>query len=320
MVDEQLGQENGAAGDAGTDAVPVPDSAESRCGHVAIVGRPNVGKSTLLNHLIGQKLSITSRRPQTTRHQVLGICTAGAVQTIYVDTPGIHKAATRAINRYMNRAAVSVLDDVDVVIFVVDALKWTEDDALVLERLEKTPVPVILAVNKIDELADKAVLLPHLQWLGQQRAFAEIVPISAKGGHNVDTLARLVAARLPQRPHVFGPDELTDRTQRFLASELIREKVMRQLGDEIPYQLAVEIEQFREEPGLYRIHAAILVEKDGQKAIVIGRGGERLKNIGTQARLDMEKLFGCKVMLELWVKVRGGWADDERALKSLGYD
>ncbi|MFZ5843258.1 MAG: GTPase Era [Pseudomonadota bacterium] len=298
----------------------MPDSAESRCGHVAIVGRPNVGKSTLLNHLIGQKLSITSRRPQTTRHQVLGICTAGAVQTIYVDTPGIHKAATRAINRYMNRAAVSVLDDVDVVIFVVDALKWTEDDALVLERLEKTQVPVILAVNKIDELADKAALLPHLQWLGQQRAFAEIVPISARGGHNVDTLARLVAACLPQRPHVFGPDELTDRTQRFLASELIREKVMRQLGDEIPYQLAVEIEQFREEPGLYRIHAAILVEKDGQKAIVIGRGGERLKNIGTQARLDMEKLFGCKVMLELWVKVRGGWADDERALKSLGYD
>ncbi|MFZ5843945.1 MAG: GTPase Era, partial [Pseudomonadota bacterium] len=280
------------------------DSAESRCGHVAIVGRPNVGKSTLLNHLIGQKLSITSRRPQTTRHQVLGICTAGAVQTIYVDTPGIHKAATRAINRYMNRAAVSVLDDVDAVIFVVDALKWTEDDALVLERLEKTQIPVILAVNKIDELADKAVLLPHLQWLGQQREFAEIVPISAKGGHNVDTLARLVAANLPQRPHVFGPDELTDRTQRFLASELIREKVMRQLGDEIPYQLAVEIEQFREEPGLYRIHAAILVEKDGQKAIVIGRGGERLKNIGTQARLDMEKLFGCKVMLELWVKVR----------------
>ncbi len=320
MVDEQLGQENGAAGNASAGAVPVTDSAESRCGHVAIVGRPNVGKSTLLNHLIGQKLSITSRRPQTTRHQVLGICTAGAVQTIYVDTPGIHKAATRAINRYMNRAAVSVLDDVDVVIFVVDALKWTEDDALVLERLEKTQVPVILAVNKIDELADKAVLLPHLQWLGQQRAFAEIVPISAKGGHNVDTLARLVAARLPQRPHIFGPDELTDRTQRFLASELIREKVMRQLGDEIPYQLAVEIEQFREEPGLYRIHAAILVEKDGQKAIVIGRGGERLKNIGTQARLDMEKLFGCKVMLELWVKVRGGWADDERALKSLGYD
>ncbi len=320
MVDEQLGQKNGAAGDAGADAVPVTDSAESRCGHVAIVGRPNVGKSTLLNHLIGQKLSITSRRPQTTRHQVLGICTAGAVQTIYVDTPGIHKAATRAINRYMNRAAVSVLDDVDAVIFVVDALKWTEDDALVLERLEKTQIPVILAVNKIDELADKAVLLPHLQWLGQQREFAEIVPISAKGGHNVDTLARLVAANLPQRPHVFGPDELTDRTQRFLASELIREKVMRQLGDEIPYQLAVEIEQFREEPGLYRIHAAILVEKDGQKAIVIGRGGERLKNIGTQARLDMEKLFGCKVMLELWVKVRGGWADDERALKSLGYD
>jgi GTP-binding protein Era len=301
--------------------VAEPESVTSpRCGYVAIVGRPNVGKSTLLNMLIGQKLSITSRRPQTTRHQVLGIATQGDVQAIYVDTPGIHKAATRAINRYMNRAAVSVLDDVDVVVFVVDALKWTEDDALVLERLQKAECPVLLAVNKIDELADKAQLLPHLQWLAQQRDFAEIVPISAQGGHNVDTLARLVAARLPGHPHVFGPDELTDRTQRFLASELIREKVMRQLGDEIPYQLAVEIERFVEEGGLYRISAAILVEKDGQKAIVIGRAGERLKKIGTQARLDMEKLFGCKVMLELWVKVRGGWADDERALKSLGYD
>lgn len=291
-----------------------------RCGQVAIVGRPNVGKSTLLNRLIGQKLSITSRRPQTTRHQVLGIVTNGSVQTIYVDTPGIHKAATRAINRYMNRAAVSVLDDVDVVIFVVDALKWTEDDALVLERLQKAACPVILAVNKIDELADKSKLLPHLQWLAQQREFAEIVPISAQGGHNIDTLARLVAERLPEQPHMFGPDELTDRSQRFLASELIREKVMRQIGDEIPYQLAVEIERFVEEGGLFRISAAILVEKDGQKAIVIGKGGERLKNIGMQARIDMEKLFGCKVMLELWVKVRGGWADDERALKSLGYD
>ena len=291
-----------------------------RCGHVAIVGRPNVGKSTLLNRLIGQKLSITSRRPQTTRHQVLGIATEGNVQAIYVDTPGIHKAATRAINRYMNRAAVSVLDDVDVVVFVVDALKWTEDDALVLERLAKVQCPVLLVVNKVDEIADKTKLLPHLQWLSQQREFAEIVPVSAQGGHNLDTLAKLVAARLPQQPHVFGPDELTDRTQRFLASELIREKVMRQLGDEIPYQLAVEIERFVEEGGLFRISAAILVEKDGQKAIVIGKGGERLKKIGTQARIDMEKLFGCRVMLELWVKVRGGWADDERALKSLGYD
>ncbi len=292
----------------------------TRCGYVAIVGRPNVGKSTLLNRLIGQKLSITSRRPQTTRHQVLGIATEGNVQAIYVDTPGIHKAATRAINRYMNRAAVSVLDDVDVAVFVVDALKWTEDDALVLERLEKAECPVILAVNKVDELADKTKLLPHLQWLSQQREFAEIVPISARGGHNVDLLAQLVAKLLPEQPHVFGPDELTDRSQRFLAAELIREKVMRQLGDEIPYQLAVEIEKFAEEDGLYRINAAILVEKDGQKAIVIGKGGERLKKIGTQARIDMERMFGCKVMLEVWVKVRGGWADDERALKSLGYD
>ncbi len=291
-----------------------------RCGHVAIVGRPNVGKSTLLNRLIGQKLSITSRRPQTTRQQVLGIATDGPVQAIYVDTPGIHRAATRAINRYMNRAAVSVVGDVDLVIFVVEGLKWTDDDALVLEKLAGVECPVILAINKIDELADKARLLPHLKWLSEQRTFAEIVPISAQGGHNLDTLAQLVANYLPEQPHIFEPDELTDRTPRFLAAELIREKVMRQLGDEIPYQLAVEIEKFEEEGNLYRIHAAILVEKEGQKAIVIGAGGERMKKIATQARLDMEKLFGCKVMLEIWVKVRGGWADDDRALKSLGYD
>ncbi|MFZ5757506.1 MAG: GTPase Era [Pseudomonadota bacterium] len=292
----------------------------TRCGHVAIVGRPNVGKSTLLNRLIGQKLSITSRRPQTTRHQVLGIATEGPVQAIYVDTPGIHRAATKAINRYMNRAAFSVLEDVDVVVFVVEGLKWTDDDALVLERLASVKCPVLLAVNKVDELTDKSRLLPHLKWLSEQRSFAEIVPVSAQGGHNVDTLARLVADRLPEQPHMFGPDELTDRTPRFLAAELIREKVMRQLGDEIPYQLAVEIEKFSEEGNLFRIHAAILVEKEGQKAIVIGQGGERLKKIGTQARIDMEKLFDCRVMLEIWVKVRGGWSDDERALKSLGYD
>lgn len=297
----------------------MPEVAGTHCGYVAIVGRPNVGKSTLLNHLIGQKLSITSRRPQTTRHQVLGIATEGRNQMIYVDTPGIHRAATKAINRYMNRAAVSVLDDVDVVIFVVDALRWFDDDALVLERLAPTSCPVILAVNKIDEVAEKSKLLPHLQWLGGQREFAEIVPISARNGHNIDVLKGLVARRLPAREHVYGADELTDRSHRFLAAEMIREKIMRQLGDEIPYELAVEIESFKEEGGLFRIHAAILVEKDGQKAIVIGRRGERLKNIGTQARQDMEKLFGCKVMLALWVKVRGGWSDDERALKSLGY-
>lgn len=292
-----------------------------RCGYVAIVGRPNVGKSTLLNRLLGQKLSITSRRPQTTRHQVLGIATDGDVQAIYVDTPGIHRSATKAINRYMNRAAFSVLEDVDVAIFVVDGLHWTDDDALVLERLASADCPVLLAVNKIDELADKTRLLPHLQWLSKQRDFAEIVPLSAQNGYNVDTLARLVADRLPEHPHVFGADELTDRTPRFLAAEMIREKVMRQLGDEIPYQLAVEVESFKEEEGgLYRIHAAILVEKEGQKAIVIGKGGERLKKIGSQARVDMEKLFDCRVMLEIWVKVRSGWSDDERALKSLGYD
>lgn len=291
-----------------------------RCGYVAIVGRPNVGKSTLLNQLIGQKLSITSRRPQTTRHQVLGVATEGDVQAIYVDTPGMHREATRAINRYMNRAAFAVLEDVDLVLFVVDGLKWNDDDQLVLERLAAVRCPVLLVVNKIDEIADKTRLLPHLQFLAGQRDFAEVVPLSARSGHNLDTLAQLVARYLPERAHAFGPDDLTDRSQRFLAAEMIREKVMRQIGDEIPYQLAVEIESFREEGNLVRIHAAILVEKDGQKAIVIGRGGERLKKIGSQARMDMERLFGCKVMLELWVKVRSGWADDERALKSLGYD
>ena len=295
------------------------DSENYRCGFVAIVGRPNVGKSTLLNHLLGQKLSITSRKPQTTRHKIVGIVTENNVQAIYVDTPGMHKREPRAINRLMNQAAQSALKDVDLILFVVDGLKWTPDDELVLEKLAKVDTPVILVVNKVDTLTDKAVLLPYLETLNQKRHFSEVIPLSALRGHNLSTLHDIVGRYLPYAPPMYAEDQITDRSQRFLAAEMIREKIMRQMGDEVPYDLMVQIEQFKIEGRLYRIDATILVERDGQKAIVIGEGGQKLKTIGQAARLDMEKLFDSKVMLTLWVKVKGGWSDDERALKSLGY-
>lgn len=290
-----------------------------RCGFVAIVGRPNVGKSTLLNHLLGQKLSITSRKPQTTRHKILGIVTENNVQAIYVDTPGMHKRETRAINRYMNQAAQSALKDVDLVLFVVDAMKWTPDDDLVLEKLVHVDSPVLLLVNKTDTIDDKAQLLPYLDELNKKRHFSEVMPLSALKGHNLPQLHEVVSRYLPYAPPLYGEDQITDRSQRFLAAEMVREKIMRQLGDEVPYDLTVQIESFKIEGRLYRIDATILVERDGQKAIVIGEGGQKLKTIGQAARLDMEKLFDSKVMLSLWVKVKGGWSDDERALKSLGY-
>ncbi|MGH8492279.1 MAG: GTPase Era [Moraxellaceae bacterium] len=295
-------------------------AADFRCGYVAIVGRPNVGKSTLLNHILGQKLSITSRKPQTTRHRILGIVTRDKTQTIYVDTPGIHGEERKAINRYMNRAATSALKDVDLVLFVVDGLKWSPDDDLVMSKIKTAGLPTLLVINKVDEVADKEALLPRITELTQQYGFVEVVPVSALRGHNVDRLQELVAERLPQSSPLFPEDQITDRSSRFLAAEMVREKVMRQLGDEIPYELTVEIEEFKQEGKLKRISALILVERDGQKAIVIGDGGQRLKRIGMDARIDMEKLFGGKVMLSLWVKVKGGWSDDERALKSLGYD
>ncbi|MCL7461264.1 GTPase Era [Pseudomonas sp. NW5] len=291
----------------------------SRCGYVAIVGRPNVGKSTLLNHILGQKLAITSRKPQTTRHTLLGIKTDGAVQAIYVDTPGMHKDNDKALNRYMNRSASAALKDVDVVIFVVDRTRWTDEDQMVFERVKFVQCPVILAVNKIDRLDDKGELLPHLKWLAEQLPEAEVVPISAQNGQNLETLEQLVGARLPEGEHFFAEDEITDRSSRFLAAELVREKVMRQLGAEVPYQVTVEIEQFKQEGRILHIHALILVERDGQKKIIIGDKGERIKRIGQDARRDMENLFGSKVMLNLWVKVKSGWSDDERALRSLGY-
>ncbi|HLV16913.1 MAG TPA: GTPase Era [Pseudomonas sp.] len=291
----------------------------SRCGYVAIVGRPNVGKSTLLNHILGQKLAITSRKPQTTRHNMLGIKTEGATQAIYVDTPGLHKNNEKALNRYMNRSASSALRDVDVVVFVVDRTRWTDEDELVLEKVRTVKCPLIVAVNKADKLTDKAELLPHLQWLAEQLPNAELVPISALHSQNLDTLENLINSRLPENEHFFPEDQITDRSSRFLAAELVREKIMRQLGAEVPYQITVEIEEFKREGRLLHIHALILVEREGQKKIIIGDKGERLKRIGQDARRDMETLFDSKVMLHLWVKVKGGWSDDERALRSLGY-
>lgn len=297
-----------------------PETDTTRCGYVALVGRPNVGKSTLLNHLLGQKISITSRKPQTTRHRVLGIKTEDAVQIIYVDTPGLHKHAPKAINRYMNQTASHAMLDVDVVVFVVDRTRWTDEDEWVLEKLRAVQCPVILALNKVDLLEDKAKLLPILQEYGQKFPFAEIFPLSALRGHNLPDLEAAIVQLLPQNPHFFPEDQLTDRSERFLAAELVREKVMRQLGEEVPYEITVEVESFQEQRGVLHIHALILVERDGQKKIVIGTDGERIRQIGEEARRDMEKLFGHKIMLKLWVKVKSGWSDDERALRSLGYN
>lgn len=299
-----------------TDSTP-PDS--FRCGYVALVGRPNVGKSTLLNRLLGQKISITSRRPQTTRHRILGIKTEPDSQVIYVDTPGLHRRAERAINRYMNRTAGEVLQDVDAVVFLTEGTRWTDEDELVLQRVRQADVPVILAVNKVDRLQDKSVLLPHLQALGEKFAFAQIIPISAQRGENVQELEQAVLELLPHGPAMFPPDQITDRSERFMAAELVREKLFRLLGQELPYGLTVEIERFREDGGLLRINALVWVDRDSQKAIVIGKGGAVLKQVGQEARRDMEKAFQRKVFLEIWVKVKEGWADDERALRSLGY-
>lgn len=295
-----------------------PENPDSRCGFVAIVGRPNVGKSTLLNHILGQKLSITSRKPQTTRHQVLGIKTEGPVQAIYVDTPGMHEEEPRAINRYMNRAATSALKGVDVAVFVVDQMAWTTADEMVLEKLSSLKCPVILAVNKVDRIENREALLPHLDMLSRKRDFAEMIPLSALKGMNLAPLEEAVGRFLPQSVHFYPDDQITDRSERFMASEMVREKITRQLGAELPYSVAVEIEEFRKDGKTLHISALILVEREGQKKIMIGDKGERLRRIGQEARADMERLFDSKVMLRLWVKVKRGWADSDRALKSLG--
>ncbi len=291
-----------------------------RCGYVALVGRPNVGKSTLLNRILGQKLSITSRKPQTTRHRILGIKTLPNTQFLYVDTPGIHQQARRAMNRYLNRTASDTLRDVDVVVFLVDGGSWTDEDQMVLDKLRELSVPVILAVNKVDRIKDKTQLLPLLQELGERHDFTAIIPLSAQHGDNVEALEERVAALLPESPPFYPEDQITDRSERFLAAEMIREKLFRRLGQEVPYGLTVEIERFREEKGMLRIYGLIWVDRASQKSIVIGKGGALLKEVGRDARQDMERLFDRKVYLQLWVKVKEGWVDDERALRSLGYN
>ncbi len=291
-----------------------------KCGYVAIIGRPNVGKSTLLNHVLGLKLSITSRKPQTTRHQILGVKTHDDGQIIFVDTPGIHVENKRAINRYMNRAASSVIHDVDVILFLVQALKWTEEDTLVLKKLKNVEAPVILLVNKVDKVEDKNQLLPFLQEVTQKFEFQNIIPISAKRGDNLEDLEKQILGLLPENPPHFQEDQYTDRSTRFLVAEIIREKLIRELGKELPYQTTVEIERYKDEEKITRINALILVETKGQKKIVIGDKGARLKSIGSKARHDIENLIDRKVFLQLWVKVKAGWSDNETSLRSLGYD
>ena len=292
-----------------------------KSGYVAIIGRPNVGKSTLINRVLGQKLCITSRRPQTTRHRILGIKTEESSQLVYVDTPGLHTDGKRAMNRYLNRAAASSIDDVDVILFMVDGLNWTDDDEQVLERLKSNATaPVILVLNKVDKLSDKAMLLPQIEKVTQEYTFAKVLPISARKGINVDELETEIKQLVPEGELIFPEDQFTDRSSRFLAAELVREKLFRQLGQELPYSLTVEIEQYKQEDKLIRIGAVIYVERSGQKSIVIGKKGELLKAVGREARIEMEGLFDSKVFLELWVKVRDGWSDNERMLKNLGYN
>jgi GTP-binding protein Era len=295
------------------------DTPAQRCGYVAFVGRPNVGKSTLLNRLVGQKVSITSSRPQTTRHSLLGIHTEGADQIVYVDTPGLHSGERRALNRVMNRSARAALADVDVAAMLVEAGRWTAEDDMVLGLLAQARGARFLIVNKVDRVTPRERLLPFLEACGRRAAFDEIIPLSALKGDNLEPLIACIRARLPLAPHLFDEDAFTDRSERFLVAETIREKIMRRVGDELPHQLTVNIERWRQEGNTLVIHATILGEREGQRAIVIGHGGERLKVAGTEARRDIEALLDTHVRLELWVKVRSGWSDNDNMLRNLGF-
>ncbi len=292
----------------------------TRCGYIAIVGRPNVGKSTLLNSIMDQKISITSKKPQTTRHQLLGIKTRDQAQFLYVDTPGIHANEKKAINRYMNRNARSVIRDVDAVIFVVDRGSWNKEDELVAEALQGHSGQLIIAVNKFDLLESKNKLLPVLETLQKRFPEAEIVPVSALTTENIELLENLIVERIPYSEFYFPDDQVTDRSERFMVAEIIREKLMRQLGDEVPYSASIQIDRFERTSKIVHIAATIFVEREGQKSILIGSGGSKLKRIGSDARIDIERLLDRKIMLTNWVKVKSGWSDSERALKSLGYD
>jgi len=290
-----------------------------RCGYVALIGRPNVGKSTLMNFVLGQKISITSHRPQTTRHRILGIKTTDTAQIVYVDTPGIHDNEKKAMNRYMNRTAGASFKDVDVIVLLVDAMRWTAEDELVINRLQNISTPVVLAVNKVDLIKKKEDLLPFIEKIKDKYKFADIIPVSAMKGDNIEGFEKIILDYLPLSEPFYDEDQITDRSSRFMAAEIIREKLTRNLTQELPYNLTVEIEKFSNDGKLLDIAAVIWVERDNQKAIIIGKKGSKLKDMGTKARIDMEKLFQQKVFLQLWVKVKSGWSDDERALNSLGY-
>jgi GTPase len=291
-----------------------------RCGYVALIGRPNVGKSTLLNRFLGQKLSIVTAKPQTTRQQIAGIKTTQAGQVVYLDTPGIHLAARRALNRYMNRIARAALNGVDVVLFLVEAERWTRQDENVARVLEDVTAPVILVVNKVDMVADKTRLLAFLQDKVQNRPFAHVALVSARQGKGVGDLETLIMQHLPFSKPMYDEDQFTDRSERFLAGELVREQLMLRLNQELPYALTVEIEEFKRTPELLRIGAIIWVEREGQKQIVIGSGGQVLKQVGSRARAALEELFEQKVFLRMWVKVSRDWSDNEKSMRQLGFD
>jgi GTP-binding protein Era len=290
------------------------------CGFVALIGRPNVGKSTLMNHLLKQKISITSRKPQTTRHRILGINTTDAGQAIYMDTPGMHSGEQRALNRYLNRTADTSLLGVNVIVWLIDGLSWHEYDEVIFKKLEQAGLPVILAVNKVDKVQDKEKILEFFASAQHRFPFQHLVPISALKDINIDELESLIMQLLPESDLIYPEDQITDRSERFLAAEIVREKLTRRLGAELPYSLTVEIERYEEKPTISKIYAIIWVERMTQKNIVIGKDGEMLKSVGTEARIDIEKLIGQKVYLQLWVKVKKGWSDSERALQSLGFN
>ncbi len=295
------------------------DAVPQRCGLIAIVGRPNVGKSTLLNALVGQKISITSAKAQTTRHRITGVRTVGATQFVFVDTPGFQMKHGTALNRNLNKTVLSSLADVDVVMFVVEAGRFGLDDAKVLALLPPDK-PAILVANKLDAVRRRNELLPWLKQMQERHAFAEFVPMSATSDADIERLFGIVEKHLPEQPWFYDEDMLTDRSEKFLASEIIREKLFRLTGDELPYASTVVIDKFEEEGNLRRISASIVVERDAHKGMIIGEGGERLKRIGSEARVELERLMDAKVFLELWVKVRSGWADDEAHLRSYGYE
>ena len=292
----------------------------TRCGYVAIIGRPNVGKSTLLNALMGQKISITSKKPQTTRHNLLGIKTDKDYQILFVDTPGIHQHEPRAINRYMNRTAKRALNDVDVVLFLVDRQKFNAEDEAVATLFQESRAAKILVINKVDLMDDRTKLLPQLQSLQARFPDVHLVPVSAENSDNLDELEKVIRSSLPESPFYYDEEQVTDRSERFMVAEIVREKLMRQLGEELPYSVTIQIVKFEVTPKAVFIDVTIYVEKEGQKRIIIGHSGEKLKRVGIDARADIEQLLDSKVMLNTWIKVKSGWSDDERAMKSLGYD